>query len=339
MVPHNWLVYTAIVAFSLTLLAYLLDRRDRGHFWRMQTLLLRVVGWPVLLSAVAALALDYAQENLTPSGALLLSEFFGIMWWLVPARLLQICIERFVWVPLELSTGRRIPTVFRMMVGTLIFVLAGFGIVAFVLGKTITSLLATSGVLTLIVGLALQSNLKDIISGIMLNLERPFVIGDYLMLNKNPVRVVDVSWRTTRLETTVGSIIALPNGKMSDSEIENMTKQAKFKVISQVALDPSYSPDRVVAALRHAAESVPIPVTIKEIGLVKIEKVGPAFVATYSQEMEARDYLSSKRLKEIAMQYIWHALTEAGIDWAMPTDAAPFPDMLEKPAVQRSVNA
>jgi small-conductance mechanosensitive channel/ABC-type branched-subunit amino acid transport system substrate-binding protein len=336
---RNWLIYAAITALSLTMLAYLLDRRDRGHFWRIQTLLLRVVGWPLLLTAVASITLDFAQDRVSPSGMRVLSDLTSILWWLVPARLLLICVERFVWVPLELSTARKVPTVFRMIVATLVFILAGFGIVAFVLGKTITSLLATSGVLTLIVGLALQSNLKDIISGIMLNLERPFVINDFLMLNKQPLQVVDVSWRTTRLKTAVGSIVALPNGKLSESEIENITTQNKFKVTFNVMLNPNYSPDRVIAALRAAGEAIPIPSKVSEVSATKIEKIGNDFAAIYALEIEVTDFGNVKKVREVALGYIWHALTAAGLSWDAPAGGALDLDDAGSRAVGQSVLA
>jgi branched-chain amino acid transport system substrate-binding protein len=314
-IPRNWLVYLAIFAFCMTVLAYLLDRKDRGHFWRMQTLVLRLVSWPLLLLATSSLTLDILQETLTPSAMRLIADLFNALWWLVPADLLLITVQRFIWVPLELRTNRRIPTVFRMIVATVIFVLAGFGIVAFVLGKTITSLLATSGLLTLILGLALQSSLRDIIAGIMLNFERPFIINDMLRYNNGYVRVIDVSWRTTRLETEIGSIIALPNGKISESEIENATAQRKFRVTTTLMLNPAYPPETVIEALRAAGRAMPGQVVVRYVALVRIEKVGETFSALYSQTLEVPDYDSSKVARDTALSYIWHALTEAGINW------------------------
>ena len=42
------------------------------------------------------------------------------LWWIVPARLLGLMVERFIWAPLEARTARRVPTVFRMTVSLLI---------------------------------------------------------------------------------------------------------------------------------------------------------------------------------------------------------------------------
>ena len=315
LVPAGWFIHVAILAAAMSVLAWLLDRRDRGHFWRMQTLVLRLVAWPVLLLAVSNLALDHAQDRMTAGGVSLIDTIAGMMWWLVPARLLLISVHRFIWAPLEAGAGRKVPTVFIIIVDVLIYVLAGFGIVAFVLGKTITSLLAGSGVLAMIVGLALQSNLKDIFSGIMLNLERPFVLRDMLRLNRTFARVVDVSWRSTRFETETGSIIALPNSKVAESEIENLSTQRVYEVVSTVMLDPAYPPEQVVGALRAAAASFPFPLKVASATLSRIERIGESFVATYTLGLEMEDFPTSKKVRAIVMERIWHALQDAGIDW------------------------
>ena len=327
--PRNWLIYISIFGLTMAILAHLLDRKDRGHFWRMQTLLLRIIAWPMLLAAASALALDAAQDdNFTPSTLRAMSMALSMLWWVIPARLLLITIERFVWVPLELTTKRRIPTVFRMIVDTMIYVMAGFGIVAFVLGQTITSLLATSGVLTLIVGLALQSNLRDIISGIMLNLERPFVINDWLRLGRTMGRVIDVSWRTTRLETESGSIVAMPNGKMSDAEIENLSTQHKFEVNTTVMVDPAYPPQLVLDALHRGGVAIPIKCRVRPARFDRIEKIGEGYVAVYITKIEAHDFGTYKHLRNVAMQYLWQELTAAGIRWHMAGAAEPAEALL-----------
>lgn len=321
-VPKNLLVYLAIFAACLTVLAHLLDRRERGYFWRIQTLLLRLIAWPVLLASVAALALDYFADRTTPSGLQAIASLASMLWWIVPARLLVITIERFLWVPLEISTGRRIPTVFRMIVATLIYVLAGFGLIAFVLGKSVTSLLATSGVLTLILGLALQSNLRDIVSGIMLNLERPFAINDMLDLGRQGIAtVIDISWRTVRMRTNAGAIIALPNGRMSDSEIINVSQQKEWDIIIPVAVDPGFAPDVVLAALRAGGEAVPFPVKVKFTALNGVEKHGDSFVANYALGLTMPDRKTSQIVRGAAGAYVIKALQAAGISWSRVSPA------------------
>jgi small-conductance mechanosensitive channel len=173
----------------------------------------------------------------------------------------------------------------------------------------------------------------------MLNLERPFVINDFLLINKMAMQVVDVSWRTTRLKSPVGSILALPNGKMSEATIENITKQNVFDVKFNVMLNPSYPPDKVIAALRAAGEAIPIPSKVSEVSASKIEKIGDAFVTIYVLEMEVTDFRSIKKVRAVAMTQIWNALTAAGISWNEPQEGGHEAEPVSQRAVEQPVLA
>ena len=63
-IPYNWFVYLFIFAVVALLFAAIMDRKDRGQFWRFQTLGIRVIGWPVLLISAGTLLLDYSAQTL-----------------------------------------------------------------------------------------------------------------------------------------------------------------------------------------------------------------------------------------------------------------------------------
>jgi small-conductance mechanosensitive channel/ABC-type branched-subunit amino acid transport system substrate-binding protein len=317
-VPANWLVYGMIFAVFGAILAYVLDRKDRGSFWRMQTLVLRLITWPMLLMTGKALALAYAQVALSPSTTAFIDLAGSSAWWFIGGWLANIAVERFLWRPLEVSTERRVPTVFRAIVTILIFVIAGFGVVAFVLGRPITSLLASTGVLTFIVGMAIQSNLKDVFSGIMLNLERPFRIGDFLRINRNIGQVIDVSWRTTRIRLSAGPVLALPNGRLSDSEIENLSASDKNEANLTIPLNAAYPPAAVLASLEHAMNQVSADHRVKEMGLKEIARVGDDWVATYEVRCRVPTYPDIRPFRYEALRTIWSTLEAAGMPWTGP---------------------
>lgn len=318
LLPESLLVYLAIFGFGGAMLAHLLDKRDRGHIWRMQTLVLRIITWPLLLATLSALVLDYTLANSGLAEVQAVDFVARALWWITPARLLTLTIERFIWAPLEARTQRRVPTVFRMSVSLLIYVLAAFGVVSFVLGRTISSLLATSGLVTLIFGLAVQSNIKDIFSGVMLNLERPFVLGDWIRINKRVVQVYDISWRTTRLRTKHGQIISLSNGKMVDSEIENLTAAGLYNQTLSLLLDPRCPPDQVLAACRRAvAKFTAVPFKLYKIVLRGIESQGGPYAAHYTISLLVTDYNLCSTVADGLWPIVWQELEEAGLSWAL----------------------
>jgi small-conductance mechanosensitive channel/ABC-type branched-subunit amino acid transport system substrate-binding protein len=317
-VPANWLVYGLIFALFGSALANILDRKDRGHFWRIQTLLLRMIVWPVILLCGKSLALAYAQSALSPSMTATIDIVGSAAWWLVGAWLANIAVERFLWVPLERSTERRVPTVFRAIVTILLFVVAIFGVVAFVLGKTITSLLASTGMLTFIIGLAIQSNLKDVFAGIMLNMERPFRIGDYLRVGRNVGQVIDVSWRTTRVRLKAGPVLALPNGRLSDSEIENLSAADKNEANMVIPVNAAFPPEAVLAAIGEGMKHVTTNHRLKEIGVRDITRVGDDWIAAYDVRCTVPTYSDIRDLRYEAHRLIWLSLEAAGMKWAGP---------------------
>ncbi|MBO6519307.1 MAG: mechanosensitive ion channel [Rhodospirillales bacterium] len=182
-----------------------------------------------------------------------------IMWWMVPAWLLARFMELFVWQPLEQQTKREIPRVVRAFVAGTFYTLAILGITAFVFDQRITSLLATSGVLAMIIGLAIQMNISNVFSGIAINVERPFRIGDWVKIEGHePGQIVNITWRTTRLETIDKNIICIPNAMASDQTLENLSyPDERYRAELMVHVDPGAKPEWVEKILMDAVMSVP----------------------------------------------------------------------------------
>ena len=84
-------------------------------------------------------------------------------------------------------------------------------VLRFTLDINLASLVATSAVLTAIVGLALQDVLGSVISGLVLELEDPFGPEDWVRVGAFEGQVVETGWRTTRIRTRVNEVVTLPN--------------------------------------------------------------------------------------------------------------------------------
>lgn len=131
-------------------------------------------------------------------------------------------IELVLWRPMEKRAGRPIPNLVRGIVAFIIYLLALFAIVAFVFGQTLAGLLATSGVVAMVIGLAVQMNISNIFSGLAINLERPFNVGDWIKVDGIEGKVIDINWRATRLHDTVWDYIhTIPNHAVAEAKILN----------------------------------------------------------------------------------------------------------------------
>lgn len=109
------------------------------------------------------------------------------------------------------------------------------------LGVSITPLLASLGVGSLAVALALQSTLANLFSGFYLLLDRPVRVGDLIKLESGEEGTVEVvGWRTAQIKTLGNVLIVLPNSKLAEAKILNYDRPEKemgFSVEVGVAYD------------------------------------------------------------------------------------------------------
>ncbi|MGB1111174.1 MAG: mechanosensitive ion channel domain-containing protein, partial [Gammaproteobacteria bacterium] len=182
------------------------DPRSRHLAWILEIILAVLV-----LIAGEILLVDMLDDEINSPYPRLATMIFDMLWWLVPAMLIIINLERHLWRPIEIRSERPIPDLLRGTVAIVVLVFAILGIVAYVFNEKVTSLLATSGMLAMIIGLAVQVNLSHLFSGLAINLERPFRVGDWVKIGDHEeAKVVGVSWRATRLETRDREIIHVP---------------------------------------------------------------------------------------------------------------------------------
>ncbi len=69
-----------------------------------------------------------------------------------------------------------------------IYVCSGLAMIGFVFGLSLQGVLATSGIIAIVLGLALQSTLGDVFSGLSLSIEKPYRLGDEILLGSRSSR-------------------------------------------------------------------------------------------------------------------------------------------------------
>jgi branched-chain amino acid transport system substrate-binding protein len=243
----------------------------------------------------------------------LLKNVFKVLWWLVPAFLFNRTVERFVWTPLEQRSQQKIPGLARGFAGAFIYLMALLGVVAFVFQQPITSLLATSSILLMIIGLAVQLNISNIFSGIALNLERPFRIGDPVELNNRQFgvlkgKVVDMNWRATHFKRD-DNLIILPNTVVAESKIINFNYPDNLvKRGFVVRVSPEHPPEKVIEVLEGVLKAMP---GIEEYvaGFMGIGE----WAAEYWFEFHFRNYSKRHYYRDMLWQRAWHTLNQAGM--------------------------
>jgi potassium efflux system protein len=315
-IPTEWFIYIAIFGAIASIFAHAMDGKRLGRFWYMHSFGLRVVFWPLLLLAAGNLILDYAYQNMALAEVWLAVTAYDVLWWVIPARLITMAVSRFAWTPLEERSGRAIPNVVRMFVAFLIYAFAFLGIIGLVLDQPITSLLAGSGLLAMIIGLAIQANISNIFSGIVLNMERPFGVGDWVKIGSaEDARVTDITWRTTRLMTRSGMSIAIPNAKASESQIVNYSVEGRARLNITLHVDPSLPTEDVRKALYDAPLHVPGVMANPPPGVYfdGIVSADGGWLAQYSVQYWIADYSGKTAISGRVWDAVYSRLKAAGI--------------------------
>jgi potassium efflux system protein len=246
-------VYLGVFGLVGAVAALVIDRRRRTRQMQFQSWLLRVVFWPCLLISIGNLAIYFSFVELSTDSNRLVVAIYDSLWWIMGARLVDIAVRRFLWIPLEERSGRNIPNVVKFISGLVIYSLGFAGITAIVLEEPLTSLLATSGLLAMVIGLAIQANIANVFSGIVLNLERPFQVGDYISVNDIVGRVTDITWRTTRIESNDGPSISLANAMISEAQLANLSQLPHGYIAeTDVFVNPDCDVDLILQILNEA---------------------------------------------------------------------------------------
>jgi small-conductance mechanosensitive channel len=85
----------------------------------------------------------------------------------------------------------------------------------------VAPLIATSAVTSLVLGLALQPILGNFFAGLVISVEKPFRINDWIKVGDQDGRVVAITWRTTHLRTRDNDNLLIPNSKLADERVLN----------------------------------------------------------------------------------------------------------------------
>jgi small-conductance mechanosensitive channel/CRP-like cAMP-binding protein len=224
--------------FALAILGLLLSRLVlRGHpVWRL-------IAHILFLVALTALLLYHGIQPYAPDtqvGDISRRIFVGLakaVWWIGGAMVLISSVRLFLIFERKPREARLIQD---LVVG-LIYLGTALSVFAYVFSVPVGTLIATSGVFAIILGLALQSTLSDVFSGISMNLGRPYSVGDWIVLDDGVEgRVIETNWRATHLLSGTNDLIAIPNSRLAKANLINRSSPDESHGISiKVSLAPA----------------------------------------------------------------------------------------------------
>jgi len=159
------------------------------------------------------------------------------------------------------ATGKPIPKIFKDILAVVFLLAAGAGILVTVFGQSMAGFWTASGVLGIVLGIALRPIILDFFSGLGANLERAYHIGDWIAVpsaNGDAIRgwIEEINWRTLRIRTRDGFVVLVPNSRLATSAVINHSlpqPESRFQI--RVRLDTEVPPERALRILTAAVNA------------------------------------------------------------------------------------
>ncbi len=119
------------------------------------------------------------------------------------------------------------------------------------LGYSISGLLASLGIGGLAVALAAQDTLSNVFGSVMILLDRPFKVGDWVKTGDLEGTVEEIGFRSTKIRTFAKTLISVPNNIIANSSLNNFSRMPKRRIKMTIGVTYSSTPEQMRAAVEQ----------------------------------------------------------------------------------------
>ena len=211
-----------------------------------------------------------------------------------------------------------IPAITRDVVLVVLYLIVVMIVLREKLNIDVTSLVATSAILTAVIGLALQDTLGNLFSGLALNIEKPYKLGDWVNFDKYKGQIHGINWRSTILLTPEHEMIVVPNNVISRSHIVNYSDPSTLLISSfNIGIDYNVPPNKVSSVILAVLKKHPRVLADKpmEVRLVSYD--------AYSIQYQVRYWIDiihggSDTTKSDIMKRLWYQLRRENVSIPYP---------------------
>ncbi len=152
----------------------------------------------------------------------------------------------------------RFPTIFSDLIRFVLILIGITMLMAWVWRADVAGVFAALGVTSIVVGLALQNAVGSIVSGLFLIFESPFQLGDWIEVNGERSRIIEVNWRAVHLDTGNG-ILVMPTSELADGSFVNLSRNPDpYSASVTVSFATDDPPSQVRALVVAVARDIPL---------------------------------------------------------------------------------
>ncbi len=219
------------------------------------------------------------------------------------------------------------------------------GILAVFMGSKIfhydvTHLIAGLGIGSLAVALAAKDTIENLFGSVTVVIDRPFHIGDWVVIGDTEGTVEKLGFRSTRIRTFYDSQVSVPNSKLISAVVDNMGQRVYRRIKTYLSLTYQTPPDKISAFCEGIRELIrQHPYTRKDYYHVYFNQFNASSldVLLYCF-LQVEDWAMELRERERLFLDIIRLAEELGVEFAYPTQTL-FMQHIESSTEKASLNA
>ena len=201
-----------------------------------------------------------------------------------------------------------------------IYIIAGFMIITD-LGFNLNGLVAGLGIGSVVITLAAQDTAKNLFGGLIIFLDKPFVVGDWIEVENYEGTVEDITFRSTRVRTFENSVVNIPNAVIANDSIINWSRMEKRRNKVNLCLDLDTPLEKVQIVQKRIKELlVQHDDVIDETIIVRFDNITDnginLLVCSYTNSLDYSSFLEEKEKINFKIMQI---LREENVELAYDT--------------------
>jgi len=194
-------------------------------------------------------------------------------------------------------------------------------VVAQNMGYSVSGLIASLGIGGIAVAMAAKDTIANIFGSVMILVDRPFMVGDWIKTSEFEGVVEQVGFRSTRIRTFARTLINVPNSTLANMVIDNIDQRSERRIKMRIGLTYDTSPAQMKAALAGIEQLLcNHPGVDQTYKLVKFDEFEDSslsiFLYYFSSSKVWEEYLQVRQ--EVNLQ-IMELLESLELDFAFPT--------------------
>ena len=227
--------------------------------------------------------------------------------------------------PIDRTTADAIAKMLRISV-----IVTTFLVIIQSLGYSISGVLAFGGISGLVIGFAAKDLLANFFGGLMIYLDRPFSVGDWV---RSPDREIEgtvehIGWRLTRIRTFDKRPLYLPNAIFTTISVENPSRMSNRRIYETIGIryDDAGKMEKIITEVKKMIRTHP-EIDSDQTLIVNFNKFAASsldfFVYTFTK---TREWVKYHEIKQDVMLKIIRIIEDNGAECAFPTSTIHISD-------------